>query len=367
MKKVGVLVNGPGEMLGWARPVCRDLGRRGYKIDLIILPCQFSSGNEKEIAESIHSDQVSGPSGVISTFSSFFGEKVDAVLQLGGDLMFGRVLSFLSRAPLVSYSYGYKKGMERCSAVLTAYDVMKKMIKRPGVDPVVVGDLVLDSISFDEAEDPWSADGTGKVLFLPGSRSYMLNETRIFFRRFLEHAQKKAGDLQIKTLLPFFATSEQLQLWQKAGLSPYQGNSGDFIRGADMVIAPPGTNNLEMMHCGIPTIIVLPFSFLRNVPLSGLKSLVEKIPYAGLSLKEFMLRKADPGTGFMGWPNRLAEKEIQIEIRGDVTPEMVAEEALGVLQDKQLLGKMGKELLQTSAGSKKDPSRNVCDVVERLI
>ena len=72
MKKVGVLVNGPGEMLGWARPVCRDLGRRGYKIDLIILPCQFSSGNEKEIAESIHSDQVSGPSGVISTFSSFF-------------------------------------------------------------------------------------------------------------------------------------------------------------------------------------------------------------------------------------------------------------------------------------------------------
>jgi len=54
MYYVFIVTNSPGELVGWVRPVVRSLKKKAsrIKIVVVIIPCQYASGMEKEIAES---------------------------------------------------------------------------------------------------------------------------------------------------------------------------------------------------------------------------------------------------------------------------------------------------------------------------
>ena len=67
MKSVLLLANGPGELWGWVRPVAAELKRRSRKVSLLLLPCQFASGEERRVAESLAPDELRGPSGLAGT------------------------------------------------------------------------------------------------------------------------------------------------------------------------------------------------------------------------------------------------------------------------------------------------------------
>jgi len=370
MKRVAVLVNGPGEIAGWAKPACGELKKRGFCVILFILHCQFSNGREREIASEIEADEVHGPSSSLGTILNFRELKVDGVLQLGGDLFFGRILSFLSKAPMLCYSYGYKKGMEKCSAVMTAYESMADKIRERSLKVEVVGDLVRDSIAdtADTLSLPLEKEKEiANILFLPGSRSFDLPEARHFLESLGNNIKDRLPKVKIRTLLPFYADDSDMAMWKKTGLCPARNSMEFSFRASCLAVAPPGTNNIELMHCGIPAIIVLPFSFLRSVPVPGLKGFVLSMPLIGGMLKDHYLRKADRRTGYLGWPNRIAGREVQLELRGDITPGRVADEVVALLSDRQRLEKMREDLLAVSETSAKDPSLNICNILERLI
>lgn len=369
MKRVAVLVNGPGEIAGWAKPACSELKKKGLYVILFILPCQFANGREREIASEVKVDEVHGPFSPLRTIMNLRGLKVNGVLQLGGDLFFGRILSFLSKAPLLCYSYGYKKGMEKCSAIMTAYETMADKIRERSLKVEVVGDLVRDSIA-DTLSLPLENKKEKEItdiLFLPGSRSFDLPEARHFMESLGNNIKDRLPKVKIRTLLPFYSEERDVVMWEKAGLCPAKNRKKDFFQTSGLAIVPPGTNNIELMHCGIPTIIVLPFSFLRSVPVPGLKGLVLSFPLIGGILKEHYLRKADRRTGYLGWPNRIAGREVQVELRGDITPCRVADEVVALLSAPQRLEKMREDLLNVSETSAKDPSLNICKILERLI
>jgi lipid-A-disaccharide synthase len=369
MKRVTVLVNGPGEITGWAKPVCRELKKKGFFVILFILPCQFSNGREREIASKIEADEVHGPSSSLGTILNFRELEVDGILQLGGDLFFGRILSFLSKAPLLCYSYGYKKGMEKCSAVMTAYESMADKIRERTLKVEVVGDLVRDSIAdtLSLQLEKKREKEIANILFLPGSRSFDLPEARHFLESLGNNIKDRLPKVKIRTLLPFYADDSDMAMWKKTGLCPERNSKELSFRASSLAVAPPGTNNIELMHCGIPAIIVLPFSFLRSVPVPGLKGFVLSMPLIGGMLKDHYLRKADRRTGYLGWPNRIAGREVQLELRGDITPGRVADEVVALLSDRQRLEKMREDLLAVSETSAKDPSLNICNILERLI
>ena len=87
--RVTILTNGPGELWGWVRPVVSELRKRGHTISLWLLPCQFSSGYEREAASFLGVDKLEGPSGTAGTWQNIIHEKTDKIIQLGGDIIFG--------------------------------------------------------------------------------------------------------------------------------------------------------------------------------------------------------------------------------------------------------------------------------------
>jgi len=82
----------------------------GIRSVLWLLPCQFASGMERTCAHSLSFYRIIGPYNWAKTFyESIRARDVGLVVQLGGDLMFGRFLSRMSGAELFCYTYGRKR------------------------------------------------------------------------------------------------------------------------------------------------------------------------------------------------------------------------------------------------------------------
>jgi len=368
VKRVIILTNGPGEVWGWARPLTVELKKRSFETVLWLLKCPFASGREGELTKFFGLDEVYGPYSTLATLSKFRHVKGDMVVQLGGDLIFGRYLSFLLRIPLICYSYGPKKGMGKCSAVLSGFDWMAdKITRKTGCDVEIVGDLAKDSLDMETTEGPWnSCEGT-RIVLLPGSRPQIRKKGRPFMREFVEHLSKKIPNLNVRTpFLPDLDDVERRQ-WEEAGLYPVTCGTGAALKGAHMAISQPGTNNFEIMHSGTPAVIALPFDFLDMVPIQGLRGMIMNIPGFGRWIKGKWLRRIEKSAGFMTWPNRMAGKEILNEIRGDFSPYDLSEFVASLLLNKEKLLAQSRELLAMSSRSPERASCNICDVVERLV
>ena len=125
--RVSILTNGPGELWGWARPVVMELRKRGHIVSLWLLPCQFSSGYEREAASLLGVDKLEGPSNAARIWHDMASEKTDHVIQLGGDMLFGARLSKSAHAPLTCYTYGARK-FPAGAKILTAFTKQARKI-----------------------------------------------------------------------------------------------------------------------------------------------------------------------------------------------------------------------------------------------
>lgn len=99
MKRILLLANGPGELWCWARPMIHALSEQGFDVSLSLLPCQYASGYETDLAGKLVEGSVGPPMSVFATLAGSKGKSFDAILQLGGDLLFGIAFSARSRAP----------------------------------------------------------------------------------------------------------------------------------------------------------------------------------------------------------------------------------------------------------------------------
>ena len=323
MKRVAVLANGPGELWGWARPVVKELKRDGHEVDLVLLPCQFASGAEERISSFLGADRVTPPGRFREALSSSGKQPYDCVLQLGGDLLYGRLLARDGKIPLFSYSYGPKNGLKSCREVFTAFEMMAKQFG--GAVPVrVVGDLVPDALAMDTGDSPWGAPGL-KVAVFPGSRPAIRRKALPYMTEFLAVARNLLPGAQWVVLLFPFGEGQEAVQWEEAGFEVTTAGTGVVLAGADVALTQPGTNTLEMFHAGVPSVVALPEDFIAQIPPPVLLAPLFALPWLGPALKRRAFRRYIRRKGFLCWPNRLLGRDLYPEVTGRMSVTELAE------------------------------------------
>lgn len=357
MKAVYILTNGPGELWDWARPLVYELDKMGIRSVLWLLPCQYASGMERSCADKLPFDRIIGPYNWAKTFSESIRTKdVGLVVQLGGDLMFGRFLSKMSGAELFCYTYGRKKGLRSCSRVFTAYEVMARHIQEDGVSPLVIGDLVVDSLRLDLDTKHPDADlfdqntSSRKVAFFPGSRPAIRKKALSFLREVHCHLQSLLN-IRVITLLSPFSLDEEVDAWEDAGLNPTRESTPLALKGVDLALTQPGTNTLELFYLKIPTLVAVPYAFLDDIPFSGFKGAMLRLPL----VKDKLLKSLSKREGMLSWPNRITGKNLIPELVGDYKPKQLAEAITGYLNDVDWLKKTSELMgqLKSAHGASK--------------
>jgi len=369
--KVTILTNGPGELWGWVRPVVAELRRRGHTISLWLLPCQFSSGHEREAASFLGVDKLEGPSSAAQIWNAIIYEKTDAIIQLGGDIAFGTRMSKALGLPLTVYSYRAAKKISGAKQFVAYSEQIFNDVQ--GVE--VIGDLVKDSLTMDlnpsgefqssRNTTSWDwpkIENSPRVLFLPGSRPAIRKAAFDWLCDLNEKLKKKIPDVRVRTLFSQFMSDSEFNKWKKYGLEPVRCGAGIAMRHADYALIPPGTNNFELMHCGLPGLVVAPEKFLKFVPVSGILGLLANLPLIGLKLRRIGVNKIlKRWNGFISLPNRTANKKILNEIYGNITTEDAANEIFKDLSNPEGLAATREELLKMSGPS--GAASKLCDHV----
>ena len=360
--RITILTNGPGELWGWVRPVCAELRRRGHTISLWVLPCQFSSGHEREAASLLGVDKLEGPAGASRIWHDITQEKTDRIIQLGGDIMFGLRMSKAANAPLYCYSYGVRKEYEGVK-FLTAYRKQARNFKRVQA----IGDLTKDALDMDVTPSGvygwnWPKEqDSPRVLILPGSRPAIRHAALDWICEVHECLRARIPNVRVRALFSQFMSESELDQWQKSGLNPVIAGAGVAMREADFAFTQPGTNNFEMMHCGLPGLVVAPEEFLKFVPISGVLGMLANLPLIGLSIrKKAAMRIINRWGGVISLPNRISSSKVLSEMYGDITPEDAAEEIAEELRNPDKLMKTREELLKLSGES--GAAKRLCDI-----
>ena len=359
--RVAFLANGPGEVWGWCRPLIKEASGRNWTVDVHLLPCPFASGREINALSRLPATILRHRTTAGALRCFFSAEKYDAVLQLGGDLFFGRLLAWRQRIPLACYSYGRKKGMKRCEKVLTS---------RPGLFSSerleIVGDLVLDSLD-PGAPESWRAPQGKRLAIFPGSRSNIRRKAFFFLKDFRSHLLKIDPEIELRVLLSPFSEESESRLWSESGFSVWTGTTPAGIRDADLALTQPGTNTLELMYCKQPFVVAVPFSFLRQMPIAGLVGMLDRIPWFGGALREQIIRKAIPRhIGKMSWPNRLVNESFVPEFIGEYSASRLADEIAEVLRAPEALKTQRERLHELAAAVVPGAPAKICNILERM-
>lgn len=368
VRRVVLLTNGPGELWGWVRPLAAELGGRGWRVSLRLLPCQFASGAEGRAAASLGlsaKGPESAPATALALWRARRGEPPDAVLQLGGDLMWGRMLAH-NRAPLFCYSYGGKRGLEACAAVYTAFPAMARAMTRQGVSPVVAGDLAADLIPTPTIEGRETSKPPC-VAFFPGSRPGIRDYAIPLIERTVSALRELVPSLEARVLLSPFDGEEDADRLRTFGLAPASGGLPGSLDGVDFAVTQPGTNTLELMHRAVPFLVAVPFSSLVHVPLPGLAGALSRLPLVGAVLRAAALRSRWRSTGFTAWPNRLAGRQVVDEMIGDVTPGDIAARVAEHLGDRASLAETRRSLSLISSEAPRGAAARMADHIERIL
>ncbi len=333
MRRILVLANGPGELWCWVRPMIKALSGSGFEVSLFLLPCQYAAGNESAIARRLGAVEVRPPGSVFGTLASKDGGPFSAILQLGGDLLFGLAFSARHKVPLFCYTYGPKPLLGKCDLVFSAFgeDIHQDFTMSDNV--IVAGDLVADSLEMDDPLYVWPEEKEFRVVLFPGSRKSIRTAAMPFIRDVSAGIEGELPRAEMVVALSPFSDPEEVGLWQSAGMRVSTLPAGSLLKGADLAVTQPGTNTLELAYSLTPGVVVLPFSFLRHVPLSGFMGVLGSIPLAGRVLKEKALRLRSRKAGFLAWPNRLAGAEVLPELVGDISAADVSRYASLLLKD----------------------------------
>ena len=362
--KVTILTNGPGELWGWVRPVVSELRKRGHTISLWLLPCQFSSGYEREAASFLGVDKLEGPFGAAQTWQDITLEKTDAIIHLGGDIAFGLRMAKAAGVSLTIYSYRAAKKIKEAKQLVAYGEQIFNDIQ--GVS--VIGDLVKDSLTMDltpsgDLQWDWpKLENSPRVLFLPGSRPAIRKAALEWLSELNIYLKKKIPNVRVRTLFSQFMPDSEFNKWRRAGLEPVHCGAGIAMKNADYALTSPGTNNFELMHCGLPGLVVAPEKFLKLIPVAGMLGLLANLPLIGLKLRRIGIEKVlKRWNGFISLPNRTANKKILNELYGDITPEDVAGEIFKDLSDPEKLNSTREELLKMSGEA--GAASRLCDFV----
>ena len=388
---VFIVANGPGEIIGWVRPVAKRLKEKEPHAQtvLIIPPCQYASGREAEVAEGFPElNYVMRPMDYLKYM--FLGKSYPFVTEargkdgvcvfLGGDPFHTVLVSRRLRLPAVAYLQK-PRWVKRFKRFMVINETIRQEhFAQQGVSPdkvVVAGDLMVDAVKF-RAEGEKVSHGrpffSGKpiISLMPGSRPSIALNMTVFFLRACELVQEQLPGTQFFLILSPFLEKEQLAhlsrakmnqmislpetrfcrekgQWRLISSSGFRVNvvteKQYHVMGlSDVAMTIPGTNTAELACLGVPMVVAIPLNWPEMIPLEGFVGLAGKVPVLGALIKRWAVKKYSERIRFCAIPNIRAGKEIVSELRGELQPEDVAREVINLLQDEQRMLSISGEL-----------------------
>ncbi len=277
--------------------------------------------------------------------------------------MFGLRMAEKTKTPLTIYNYWVRKDIKGVK-LLTAYEQQTNNIPAA----TAIGDLVKDALEMDITPAAYHAwdwpklEDSPRILLLPGSRPAIRKPARDWLVDVHECLKAKIPGVRVRALFSQFMPESELEQWKKAGLNPVRSGAGIAMKEADFALTQPGTNTFELMHCGLPALVVAPEKFLRFVPIAGVIGFLAGLPLIGMRLRRAgAMRLIRRWNGFISLPNRIAGHKLMNEMYGDVTPEDAAEEIWEELNNPERLSKTRAELLKLSG--EPGAAERLCDIV----
>ncbi|MDE2573503.1 MAG: hypothetical protein KGM44_13395 [bacterium] len=372
MLRVAITSNGPGETMGWVRPLARALYRREPQLDLHVFfsPCEYASGHEAEvIRQQFPSATAYAPSEYLRFAVSGSLDHVDALQYLGGDLGHAALLARKFHAPAFGYKFGARKGRSLFRRIYAVDQKNRQQLLDAGGAPeqvVEVGNLAIDG-AFDDAQAPTELV-PGGVVIMPGSRREEVANLVPFFLRAAVEMRRLAPELPIGFALAPFTTREALDAALATGGDPLiygaqgrlrESDAGTEIeeqrtgqrfpvtrRGAAamakarLVLTIPGTKTIEAAALGAPYLALIPLNMPEKVVVNGPLTYLDRLPLVGVPLKRALISNFSRRFPLISQPNIDLGEMAAPEMRGTLMPAHVAHVTLDLLRDEARLDTM---------------------------
>ncbi len=393
-----VTANGPGEVMGWTRPLMRALYEHApdARITVIVLPCAYATGRETQILESMFpAARVIDPHayGRFLVGRHVAGlERTPGVLQyLGGDLFHAATIARRLGLRPMTYKFSrrsYAKLFERFFALDERNAQELRATGAPPDRVRVVGNLVADAVvgSLREAPPP---PGTGSgVCILPGSRPYEVRFLMPFFMAVARELVRLRPGLAITFILSPFNSDDEIRTgvqWpgdpQHFGIAGHYdaANSTIEVDGArfavdrshdyhamaqsQLVISIPGTKCMEAAVLGRALLVAVPLNRVDEIAMNGIAAYLHRVPLIGRPLKRWIAYRVAARIGTWAQPNIDAGRMVAPEIRGILKPAEVARRAAELLDDPHGLRVMGETLAALYADDVGAAQRMATDVL----
>jgi transposase len=381
--EIVLLSNGPGELYTWAGPMLRELRAQApdVRVSLGLLPCPFASGHEERVARGLGFDAISSVTESLAFIAGgpkpgAFAKKANGlVIGLGGDVSFpGRIGSRLGY-PAWRYSFEpyWKDGLEKLF-VHDARTLEKARKSGPQDKPEKrvenIGNLTADALAF---QTPAPKLPGLDVLIMPGSRKFEVEHMLGVFAASAEKiAQNVSSPIRFhwprsrlltepmlevarsgKKVLDLGGVSTRLEagfLITPNGTRIHVADEADryaLMKMCDLALTIPGTNTLELGIANCPSIVALPLQKSELIPIENPLRYLEYIPIFGPRIKRRLVEIFLSRFKYVSLPNMIADEAIQLELRGDVTPDLIASHAQKLLEHPSELARMRSRLNAT--------------------
>ncbi len=374
--------NGPGELYTWVGPVLREIRRRlpDAHASIALVPCQFACGAEAQIAASFEPDALTTPAQFVraaatgSAPTELKGEEGEggAVIGLGGNGAFAVKLARNLGLPAFRYSFepAWLTGLD--ALLLPDAGTQQRALRAgaPSARTAVVGNLVADAV---ESADSVPNRGAPHVLLFAGSRDAFALHLIPFMIALVDRLGPALPGARFVWPVSSLLSEQTLTNGIAGTLASTLGGTGGRREGdavitpggyrlelapeaeryahmvsADVAVTIPGTNTLELGVAGVPSVVMLPLNRPEVIPLEGVGHWLGLIPLVGRYLKRYAVRLFVQGLKRpVSLPNIIAREELFDEVKGIVSPALVADHVLALLNDSPRLELVRARLSQT--------------------
>jgi len=413
---VVIVSNGPGELATWVKPVLDCLNKQksmsmnsdipNYKLVLTLVPCPNATGKEFTVAHNWKLLDLIIPSKYFLKLllkPSSFGKwpRHGVVVFLGGDQFWNILLAKRLGYQSITYAEWIAR-WPRWNLHIAAMNegVRNKLPKKFKRKCQVIGDLMADvklnsSLVNEINNKEW-------IAILPGSKKAKLSIGIPFFLEVADHI--KECEENINLMIPIAPTTElndfiffqsaknpitkyyssNIKSIKKINNSIFdyvletckgtkifilnQNSNHNILSQCKLALTTVGANTAELAAINLPMIVVLPTQHLNAMNAwDGIFGIIGKITFLN-RLQTFIIKRWYlKNNKFFAWPNIKANKQIIPERVGIISPKDISDEAVYLLNEKNLLSEQKINLLKIRGkkGATKKLSKLILDTITK--
>jgi len=392
---VVIVSNGPGELATWVKPVLDSLIKQklksinssvpNFKLVLTLVPCPNATGKEFSVANDWQILDLIIPAKYFLKLllnPSKFGRwpKNGVVVFLGGDQFWNILLAMRLGYKSITYAEWIAR-WPRWNIHIAAMneEVRNKLPKKFKKKCKVIGDLMADvknnlSPAHEINNKEW-------IAILPGSKKAKLSIGIPFFLEVADHIKECQEDINLMIPLAPTTNLKDFMFFQSEknpitkhysstikSIKKIENSIFDYVLETDkntqifilnrnsnhnilsqckLALTTVGANTAELAAINLPMIVVLPTQHLNIMNAwDGIFGIIGKITFINkiqtFIIKNWYLRYKK----FFAWPNIKANKQIIPERVGIIYPKDISNEAIYLLNEKNILSEQKNNLLK---------------------